>query len=129
MLFPEGAGKKGCGLLLFNPAIYSLYSRVQAYSVRIGYALPFYDYYGVDLPLYKFACYVCVAINPWTIFTIERLPPIDYSSDEWTSAAGESRRAIARSAHEPLIDMMFDQGDYDRYVTDGGGYRDRRRQA
>jgi hypothetical protein len=129
MLFPEGAGKKGCGVLLFNPAIYSLYSRVQAYSVRIDYALPFYDYYGVDLPLYKFACYVCVAINPWTIFTIERLPPIDYSSDEWTSAAADSRRAIARSAHEPLIDMMFDQGDYDRYVTDGGDYRDKGHQA
>ena len=124
MLFPEGAGKKGRGVLLFNPAIYTLYSRVQPYSVRIDYALPFYDYYGVDLPLYKFASYLCIAINPWTIFTIERLPPINYRRDEWKSATEESRLAIAQSANEPLIDLMFDQSDYDRYVTDTGVSRE-----
>lgn len=129
MLFPEGAGKKGLGVLLFNPAIYTLYSRVRPYSVRISYALPFYDYYGVDLPLYKFACYLCIAINPWTIFTIERLPPINYRRDEWKSATEESRLAIAQSANEPLIDLMFDQRDYDRYVTDSGGYREKGHRA
>lgn len=125
LLFPEGAGKKGRGVLRFNPALYKLYSRVQPYSVRIDYALPFYDYYGLDLPLYKIACYVCIAINPWTIFTIESLPPINYTRDEWNSATEESRSAIALSANEPLIDLMFDQRDYDRYVTDTEVSRER----
>jgi 1-acyl-sn-glycerol-3-phosphate acyltransferase len=127
LLFPEGAGKKGHGVLRFNPALYKLYSRVQPYSVRIDYALPFYDYYGLDLPLYKIACYVCIAINPWTIFTIESLPPINYTRDEWKSATEESRSAIAQSANEPLIDLMFDQRDYDRYVTDTEVSRERGR--
>ncbi|MFO0699492.1 MAG: hypothetical protein U0236_09700 [Nitrospira sp.] len=119
-LFPEGAGKKGRGVLHFNPALYALYSRVQPYSVRMSYALPLYDYYGTDLPLYKVACYVCLAVSPWTIFNIERLPPIDYGRNDWASAAEASRRAIAQSANEPLLGMMFDQQDYDRYVMDIG---------
>lgn len=120
LLFPEGAGKKGRGVLRFNPAIYRLYSRVQPYSVRIDYALPFYDYYGLDLPLYKVACYLCIAANPWTIFTIERLTPLTYGKDEWKSAAADSRLAIAQSAHEPLIELLFNQSDYDRYVSSTG---------
>jgi hypothetical protein len=118
MLFPEGAGKKGGGVLHFNPALYALYSRVQPYAVRIGYALPLYDYYGTDLPLYKVACYLCFAVSPWTIFNIERLAPLNYGSDDWVSVAEASRLAIAQSVNEPLLDTMFDQRDYDRYVMD-----------